>query len=54
LFYLKSTPRRNWERIAIKVEDAPSAPPRIGARQPSAPDVVGARADLAPFPASAK
>jgi hypothetical protein len=36
--YLKSTPRRSWERIALKVEDALLATPRkVARRSPVAP-----------------
>ena len=46
--YLKSTPRRSWERIALEVEDALPATRRTVARRAPAPDVVGARAALVP------
>lgn len=48
--YLKSTPRRNWERIAHMVEDRlPTAPPRSLARRSPAPDTLAAQTVLAPF-----
>jgi hypothetical protein len=45
--YLKSTPRRLWERIAREVEDAlpHSAPP---SRRPSVPHDMAARMSVAP------
>ena len=46
--YLKSTPRRNWERIALMVEDALPSTPRIVARRAPGADVVATRALLAP------
>jgi hypothetical protein len=47
--YLKSTPRRNWERIALMVEDALPDTPRIVARRSPAPAAVAARTLLAPI-----
>jgi len=47
--YLKSTPRRNWEHVAIMVEDALPSTPRILARRAPAPDSLTARTALAPF-----
>jgi hypothetical protein len=44
----KSTPRRNWERIALMVEDALPSAPRIVARRAPGADVVATRALLAP------
>jgi hypothetical protein len=41
--YLKSTPRRNWERIAMMVEDAIPETPRIVARRSPAPERLAAR-----------
>jgi hypothetical protein len=46
--YLKSTPRRHWERIALKVEDALPLTPRV-----ARPAVAAARAAVAPFMAPA-
>jgi hypothetical protein len=51
--YLKSTPRRSWERIALQVEDALPAEPRIVARRAPAPDVLATRAGLGPAAAQA-
>jgi len=51
--YLKSTPRRNWERIALMVEDALPGTPRIVARRSPAPDDLAARTTLAPLAAPA-
>jgi hypothetical protein len=51
--YLKSTPRRSWERIAYMVEDAlPSTAPTVARRAP-APDGVATQAAVAPFMAPA-
>lgn len=50
--YLKSTPRRNWERVAYMVEDALSAP-RAAARRDPVPDALAARGTGAPSPAPA-
>jgi hypothetical protein len=47
--YLKSTPRRNWEHIAIMVEDALPNTPRMVARRMPAPDNLTARTVLVPF-----
>jgi hypothetical protein len=47
--YLKSTPRRNWEHIAIMVEDALPDTPRLMARRFPAPDGLTARTVLVPF-----
>jgi hypothetical protein len=47
--YLKSTPRRNWERIAMMVEDALPNTPRMVARRAPAPDIWAARTALLPF-----
>jgi hypothetical protein len=41
--YLKSTPRRSWERIALQVEDALPSEPRTVARRSPAPDVLATR-----------
>jgi hypothetical protein len=41
--YLKSAPRRTWERIALMVEDALPDTPRIAARRPPAPDAMAAQ-----------
>jgi hypothetical protein len=38
--YLKSTPRRSWERIARMVEDALPDTPRVVARRAPTPDAV--------------
>jgi hypothetical protein len=46
--YLKSTPRRNWEHIAIMIEDALPDTPRIVARRAPAPDALTPRTVLAP------
>jgi len=46
--YVKSTPRRNGERIALMVEDALPSAPRIVARRAPGADVVATRALLAP------
>ena len=46
--YLKSTPRRSWERIALMVEDTLPGTRRTVARLTPAPDVVSAQAVLAP------
>jgi hypothetical protein len=51
--YLKSTPRRNWERIALRVEDALPAEPRTVARRAPAPDVLATQAVFGPVPAQA-
>jgi hypothetical protein len=51
--YLKSTPRRSWERIALMVEDALPDAPRIVVRRSPAPDTVAARTVLAPLAAPA-
>jgi hypothetical protein len=51
--YLRSTPRRSWERIAVKVEDAlPRTPAPVAPRSPAA-DVIATQAQVAPFLASA-
>lgn len=47
--YLKSTPRRNWEHIAMMVEDALPGTPRIVARRVPAPDALTARTALVPL-----
>jgi len=47
--YLKSTPRRNWEHIALMVEDALPDTPRIVTRRAPPPDAVAARMTLVPF-----
>jgi hypothetical protein len=47
--YLKATPRRDWERIAMMVEDALPETPRTVARRSPAFDVVAARTLLAPI-----
>jgi len=47
--YLKSTPRRNWERIALMVEDALPDTPRVVTRRLPAPDTTAARMALLPF-----
>jgi len=44
--YLRSTPRRNWEHIAISVEDALPDTPRMVAHRMPAPEV---RTVLVPF-----
>jgi hypothetical protein len=47
--YLKSTPRRNWERIAQRVEDAlPLSAPV--ARRPAPPADMAARMTIPPVP----
>jgi hypothetical protein len=51
--YLKSTPRRSWERIAVMVEYALPDTPRIVARRSPAPGTVAARTVLAPLAAPA-
>jgi hypothetical protein len=51
--YLKETPRRSWERIALIVEDALPNMPRAVARRAPAPDLVAVRTAVAPFAASA-
>ena len=51
--YLKSTPRRNWERIAHMVEGKLPAAPRFVARRSPAPDTLATQAALAPFAALA-
>lgn len=51
--YLKATPRRSWERIAMMVEDALPETPRTVARRSPAPDVVAAWMILAPIAAPA-
>lgn len=51
--YLKSTPRRNWERIAHMVEDKLPASPRMMARRSPARDALAAQTDLAPLAAPA-
>jgi hypothetical protein len=51
--YLKSTPRRNWERIAHMVEDKLPAAPRIVARRSPAPDGLATQTALAPLAAPA-
>jgi hypothetical protein len=47
--YLKSTPRRNWEHIAMMVEDALPAKPRLTVRRYPAPDDLTVRTVLVPF-----
>jgi hypothetical protein len=47
--YLKSTPRRNWERIALMVEDALPGTPRVVTRRSPTPDTTAARMALLPF-----
>ena len=47
--YLKSTPRRDWEHIAIMVEDALPGTPRMVARHVPAPDDLTAPTMLVPF-----
>jgi Zn-dependent protease with chaperone function len=47
--YLKSTPRRNWERIALMVEDELPSTPRIVARRVPGADFVAIRPLLAPL-----
>ncbi|HEY7141526.1 MAG TPA: hypothetical protein VIE44_15595 [Methylomirabilota bacterium] len=47
--YLKSTPRRRWERIALMVEDALPDTPRVVARRSPAPEDLAARTALAPL-----
>jgi hypothetical protein len=47
--YLKSTPRRNWERIALMVEDELPSTPRIVARRAPGTDFVATRPLLAPL-----
>ena len=50
--YLKSTPRWNWERIALMVEDAlPSTPPIVARRSPGS-DALAARTLLVPIAAA--
>jgi hypothetical protein len=51
--YLKSTPRRSWERIALKVEDGLPATPRKAARRSPAPPAPVTRTALAPLAAPA-
>jgi hypothetical protein len=51
--YLKSTPRRSWERIAYMVEDALPSAARSVARRAPAPDGLAAQAAVAPFMAPA-
>ena len=51
--YLKSTPRRSWERIARMVEDELPDTPRIVARPSPAPDVLAAGTVLVPIAAPA-
>lgn len=51
--YLKSTPRRHWERIAVGVEDALPDTPSIVLRRSPAPVAVAARTTLAPIVAPA-
>ena len=47
--YLKSTPRRSWEHIAIMVEDALPDTARMVARRIPAPDALAVRTVLVPF-----
>ena len=47
--YLKATPRRDWERIAMMVEDALPETPRTAAQRSRATGVVAARTLLAPI-----
>ena len=47
--YLKSTPRRNWEHVAMMVEDALPDTPRMVALRPAAPEALTARTVLVPF-----
>jgi hypothetical protein len=47
--YLKSTPRGNWERIALMVEDALPSSPRILARRAPGSDALAARPLLGPM-----
>ena len=47
--YLKSTPRRNWEHIAMMVEDALPDTPRMVVRRIPAPDTVAVQTVLLPF-----
>jgi len=51
--YLKSTPRRSWERIAHRVEDALPGTARSVARRPPVPDGLAAQAAVTPFTAPA-
>jgi hypothetical protein len=51
--YLKSTPRRSWERIALMVEDALPDTPRIVARRSPTPDALAARTVPSPLAAPA-
>jgi hypothetical protein len=47
--YLKSTPRRDWEHIAMMVEDALPDAPRMVARHVATPDDLTAPTVLVPF-----
>jgi hypothetical protein len=49
--YVKLTPRRSWERIAVMVEDVLPDTPRIVTRRSPGPDTVAARTLLAPIAA---
>jgi hypothetical protein len=51
--YLKDTPRRNWERIALMVEDALPDTARVVARRAPDPDLVVVRTAFVPFATSA-
>jgi hypothetical protein len=51
--YLKSTPRRSWERIAVTVQDALPDTPHVAVRKSPAPGAVAARIALALIAASA-
>jgi hypothetical protein len=46
--YLRATPRRSWERIALEVEDALPSTPRTVARRVPAPPVLATETSLAP------
>jgi hypothetical protein len=47
--YLKSTPRRRWEHIAMMVEDALPDTPRMVARRTPAPDPLAVQTVLLPL-----
>jgi hypothetical protein len=51
--YLKSTPRRDWERLAYRVEDALPVVARIVARRSPAPEALTTQAAVIPVMASA-
>jgi hypothetical protein len=51
--YLKTAPRKDWEKIAYRVEDKLPTTPRMVARQSPGPDTLASQMTLAPIAAPA-